>query len=98
MSKSLVKFTHIEALIVNTICIYDTTGNIHIMGIFFVAFKDADYKRCLWIYKITIEQVQTTGRGVQILVILWQRNNWMNPFGLVWLAEESLHGLISRRS
>ena len=36
--------------------------------------------------------------GVQILVILWERNNWMTPFCLVWLAEESLDSLISRRS
>ena len=43
----------IETLIVNTICIHGNTGNIHIRGIFFVAFIGADYNRCLWIYKVT---------------------------------------------
>ena len=37
----------IETLIVNTICIHGNTGNIHIRGIFFVAFIGADYNRCL---------------------------------------------------
>ena len=27
-----------------------------------------------------MELVQKRGKGVQILVILWQRNNWMSPY------------------
>ena len=39
----MVTFTHIKALTVNSICIYDNTRNIHTMGTFFVAFIGADY-------------------------------------------------------
>ena len=64
----------------------------------FVVFIGADYKRCLWIYKITqfsycfgkgwvvvvkvdVKYEQKEVReGVQILVILWGRNNCMSPF------------------
>ena len=35
-----------EALIVKTTCIYENTENIHIRGIFFVAFIGADYNTC----------------------------------------------------
>ena len=28
------------------------------------------------------------GEGVHVLIILWDCNNWMNPFGLVWLAKK----------
>ena len=41
------------SLIVNTICIPENTGNIHIKIIFFIPFLDADCNRFLWIYKIT---------------------------------------------
>ena len=45
-------FYSIETLRLNTICIHENTGNIHIRGIFFVAFI-GDHNKCLWIYKIT---------------------------------------------
>ena len=108
LSYNLIVNIIVKALIVNTICIYENSGNIHIRGIFFVALIGADYNRCSWIYKITrfsywvivvvegggwckvlnvrsrgggritkIEQVRTRREGVQILVILWKRNNWM---------------------
>ena len=41
------------SLIVNTICIPENTGNIHIKIIFFIPFLDAYCNRFLWIYKIT---------------------------------------------
>ena len=43
----------IKALIVNTICIYESTRKIHIRGIFFLVSIGADYNRCSRIYKIT---------------------------------------------
>ena len=114
----MVTFTHIEALTVNSICIYDNTGNIHITGTFFVAFIGADYNRSSWIYKITqfnywvMVVLEGEGGGetfaerrllksnnckqgvgeVQILVILWECNNWMTPLVYcgwtkkVWIA------------
>ena len=36
-----------ETLIVNIICIHGNFRNIHIRGIFVVAFIGADYSRCL---------------------------------------------------
>ena len=43
----------IETLIVNTISVSGYAGSIHIRGIFFVVFIDADFNSCLWISKIT---------------------------------------------
>ena len=42
----------IETLIVNTVSVSGYAGSIHIRGIFFVVFIDADFNSCLWISKI----------------------------------------------
>ena len=108
-----------ETSIKNTICIHGNTGNIHIRGIFFVAFVGADHNSWLWIYIITrfrfsycfdkewvvvvvvgkgggaggwcrvlnvrrrrlpkLNKCKQWRRGVQIFVILWERNNGMLP-------------------